>query len=98
MDRILPKPTVVQKEDVANFSFPKTEVLQSAEDIRERARKIDRATTLGNIDHVKIKIIFEDNEAIKQVETTIWASTEKNIVLKKGVIIPVNRIHQIDLL
>jgi hypothetical protein len=29
------------------------------------------------------------------VETTIWATTDKRIVLKGGVVIPINRIHQV---
>lgn len=98
MDKTTTNPILVEKEDIENFVFPKEEVLDTPESIKERARKIDRATTLGNIDHVKIKIIFKDSEAVKQVKTTIWASTENNIVLKKGVIIPVYRILDVHLI
>ena len=50
---------------------------------------------LGNIHRVKMKITFEDDECTKQVRTTIWAVGDKNIVLKKGVIIPIHRIIDI---
>jgi hypothetical protein len=32
------------------------------------------------------------------VETTIWATTDTAIMLKGGVVIPIHRIHSIDLL
>jgi hypothetical protein len=50
---------------------------------------------LGNIHRVKMKITFEDAECTKQVRTTIWAVGDKNIVLKKGVTIPIERIIDI---
>jgi len=60
-------------------------------------RQVDiiQAMRLGNIERYKVKIIFEDTESIKMVKTTIWAVTERRIVLKRGVVIPVHRIHSI---
>ena len=58
---------------------------------------LERATTLGNVEQTKIKIIFEDTESIKQVETTIWATTDKRIILKGGVVIPISRIHEVKI-
>jgi hypothetical protein len=52
---------------------------------------------LGNIDRTKMRIIFEDNEGIKEVRTTVWAVGDKNIVLKKGVTIPINRLIDVIL-
>ncbi len=89
---------LVQKEEVEGFHFPHEEVLNDPQAIKQRKVDLERATTLGNVEHNKIKIYFEDNEAVKVVETTIWATGEQNIVLKKGVFIPVNRIHQIKML
>jgi uncharacterized protein (UPF0248 family) len=95
MEEVTKKPLMVQKEEIANFHFPIKEVLSSEEEIKVRRKELERATTLGNIERYKIKIVFEDTEAIKRVETTIWATTEKNIILKGGVFIPIHRIHSI---
>ena len=91
-------PIIVSKESIAELSFPDTEVLDNAEAISSRLTELERATTLGNIEHNKIKIIFEDNAGVKQVETTIWATTDKRIVLKSGVAIPIHRIHLLKIL
>ncbi len=90
--------TLVQKEEIGEFQFPKEEVLSTVEEIKLRKRDLERATTLGNVEHAKIKIYFEDDHGPKVVETTIWATGEDYIVLKKGVLIPIHRIHLIKFL
>ncbi len=86
---------LIDKELIASLNFPKTDVLESKEDIVERINDLDRALSLGNLEHVKIKIYFEDDTSKKMVETTIWGVTDSRVILKQGAVIPVNRIHKI---
>ena len=94
----LQNPIIVSKESISNLIFPNTEVLKLKEDITNRMLDLERATTLGNVEHNKIKVIFDDNEGLKQVETTIWATTDKRIILKGGVVIPIIRIHEVKII
>lgn len=87
---------LVDKEIVGNLHFPAEEVLSSHELQKEREYELQRAASLGT-DKVKIKILFEDAEALKQVETTVWAVTKDRVVLKHGVTIPIKRIHEIKI-
>ena len=87
--------TIVAKENVSLLSFPKNDVLYSELKQNERKRRVVRAMKLGNNKKHKVKIIFEDLDSLKKVETTIWGVTEKNIILKKGTLIPIHRIHEI---
>jgi len=57
-----------------------------------------KATRLGNVLRNKVKIVFEDALGIKAVETTVWATTERNIALKGGTIIPIHRILEVNFL
>ena len=86
---------LIDKELIPRLNFPKAEVLEEKEDIAERKNDLDRALSLGNLEHVKIKIYFEDDASKKMVETTIWGVTEERVILKQGVVIPVKRIHKI---
>ena len=86
---------LIDKELIASLNFPKSDVLEDKEDIAERRNDLDRALSLGNLEHVKIKIYFEDDMSKKMVETTIWGVTDSRVILKQGVVIPVNRIHKI---
>jgi len=88
--------TTIEKESITELSFPKEEVISNNTERREeRNSRIVRAMKLGNTKKIKVKIHFEDTIDIKKVETTIWGVTEKNIILKQGTVIPINRIHEI---
>ena len=91
-------PTLIKKEKVPLLHFPSTEVLLIPEAIASRNIDLKYAVKLGNLDRYKVKIIFEDDHALRKVETTIWAVTEKMVVLKKGAMIPIHRIHEVKFL
>lgn len=86
---------LIDKENVKTLSFPLEDVLSDEIEAKQRKQDLERALSLGNLEHLKIKIYFEDNESLKLVETTIWGVTEERIILKQGVTIPINRIHKI---
>lgn len=86
----------MEKEEVATLVFPHEDVLDDKLAISQRKQDLERASALGNTDHVKIKIYFKDDVANRVVETTIWGVTDQRIILKKGVLIPIHRIYKID--
>ncbi|MCB0409276.1 MAG: hypothetical protein KDD29_03595 [Flavobacteriales bacterium] len=92
---ILKTAPLVAKEDISQLTFPKEEVLSTKEEQKELKDKIERGLKLGNAFKGKVKILFEDSEGLKTVETTIWGVTDKNILLKQTTILPIRRIHDI---
>ena len=86
---------LVEKEQISELKFPAIEVLSDDAARKERLQMLLIGLTLGNGQRRKVKIIFEDNEGVKQVETTIWAVTEKNVILKQGVCVPIHRVHEV---
>ncbi|MCH8318779.1 MAG: hypothetical protein IIA88_09855 [Bacteroidetes bacterium] len=88
--------SLIEKEKIGKLQFPGEEVLKSLTAIEKRRLQLEGATILGNSYRHKVKIIFETLKGIKQVDTTIWATTEKNITLKGGVIIPIHCIHKVE--
>jgi hypothetical protein len=87
----------IEKEKIETLKFPAQDVLIDKEQIKERESELNRALALGNLEHTKIKIYFEDDQSLKLVETTVWGVTDKRVILKKGVVIPINRVHKISL-
>ena len=83
----------IAKENIHFLVFPNGEVLQDDYAIRQRFNDLYRAQALGNLEHSKIKIFFEDNASKRMVETTVWAVTDKSVILKQGVGIPIHRIY-----
>lgn len=83
----------IAKEQIHTLKFPHTDVLDNPQAISQRKVDLRRALALGNLEHSKIKIFFEDNQSKKMVETTVWAVTDEQVVLKQGAGIPINRIY-----
>ena len=85
----------IEKEKISGLKFPDNDVLMDNDEIKLRSQNLERALKLGNLEHNKIKIVFEDSESVKQVETTVWGVTDKRVILKQGVVIPIHRIHHV---
>ena len=85
----------IEKEEVAFLRFPNKEVLADNTLIKQRDSDLKRALSLGNLEHSKIKIYFEDDTSPKYIETTVWGVTDKRVILKQNMVIPINRIHKI---
>ena len=95
MEAILQKAELVEKEKIGELHFPQSEVVVDETARKLRQKDLSDATILGNIEHNKVKIVFEDDKGVKYTETTIWATGEESIVLKSGITIPLHRIHRI---
>jgi uncharacterized protein (UPF0248 family) len=87
----------IEREDISACIFPENDVLLDEESIKKRARKIHRATSLGNLEQQKVSIFFQDSEELKCLHTTIWAQTGAKIILKENVQLPVHRILEIKI-
>ena len=88
---------MIEKENISGLKFPTEDVLKYKDSIAERESELNRALVLGNLGHTKIKIYFEDDTSRKLVETTVWGVTDKRVILKQGVVIPINRVYKISL-
>jgi hypothetical protein len=89
------RPLSIEKENIRGLKFPANDVLASKDEIKIRYSNLERALKLGNLEHNKIKIVFEDADGLKQVETTVWGVTDKRVILKHGILIPIHRIYEI---
>ncbi len=85
----------IEKEMIPNLSFKEAVNIEQQEGLKER---LIEATKLGNLHRGKIAIVFRDDEGLKQVETTIWATGAKYICLKGGVWLPISRIKEVKFL
>ena len=87
---------IIQKENIDTLNFGQKEVLQDNKEITIRSRRLKRAEQLGNAYKAKAKIAFRSLEGIFRVETTVWATTEKFVSLKGGILIPIHCIKGVE--
>ncbi len=90
-----PVPLTIEKEYIASLHFPDQEVLISPEEIKQRKADAEQGSVIGNGYRSKVSISFKDAEGLKQVETTIWAVTNKRVILKNNMTIPLHRIIKV---
>ena len=93
----LPNAPLIPKEHIPALRFPKQPLVIPDEQRRAIMQKLADATRLGNAEHGKCRILFEDDEGLKAVETTIWTFDPDHIVLKYGMTIPVSRVVSVDI-
>jgi hypothetical protein len=89
---------LIAKEDVPKYHCVTYDVLDTPEARAERKAELEKAMILGNSEHVKYKIFFTTTDGIKEVETTVWATTDDTITLKGGIVIPIAAINRITFL
>ncbi len=85
----------IDKETVPCLNFPHNEVLETIEAKKIRNQVLNRASILGNIDRTKMHIVFKDSLGLKKIHTTIWAVTDKYVILKGASLIPLHRIVKV---
>ena len=90
------KPIEIPKEDLKKIKFGDDDVLSIKEDIFQRKINLNRASALGAQSKSNIKIYFKDADGIKyKVIATVWAATEKNVTLKKEIMIPLRSVYKV---
>jgi len=86
-------PMMIEKEIIDTLTF--CEAKLGTKEVESITKKLFDAMMLGNMDHYKVKISFNTLDGVKEVFTTIWATTDRFIVLKGGRYIPINSIIEV---
>jgi hypothetical protein len=91
------KSHLIDKTQIPTLSFSETDVLNNLNEIRTRAELLITAMKLGNNYKHKVKLFFKDKFNNKHIETTIWHTDSKYVILKGGITLPVNSIYKVEL-
>jgi hypothetical protein len=87
---------LIDKERIPELTFPKEDVLLTNEEKEQRIADLNNVTILGNAGHIKVEIFFEDTTTKYVVNTTVWGVTDARVILKQGIVIPINRIVKVS--
>jgi len=86
-----------KKEFLYTLKFPDEDVIKNQQEKELRLHAINRAMRLGNVVKNKVRIYFKDSlNRVVFVYTTVWGVTKNDVILKKGVTLPIKRIIQVD--
>lgn len=85
----------IAKEEIPLLQVANTEVHSELYRIIHRKQLLVQGMLAGNNCRNKVRIIFEATDGTFQVETAIWAITDDFVLLKGGVYLPINCIHDV---
>ncbi|GGG19354.1 hypothetical protein GCM10011344_20010 [Dokdonia pacifica] len=86
-----------KKEFLYTLKFPDEDVIKNQQEKELRLHSINRAMRLGNVVKNKVRIYFRDSlDRVIFVYTTVWGVTKNDVILKKGVTLPIKRIIHVD--
>lgn len=88
-------PELISKESIPGLSFESKRPFSDSIS-EEMDRKIFQAMVMGNTYRKKVTITFNTDEGVKQVETTVWGTTNRGLLLKNGIRIPLGSIIDIE--
>lgn len=88
---------LIKKEEILTLHPIEQDVLSLRDKQADRIRRLDQALENAQRHHRQAIVTFQTEEGMKQVRATIWAMTDKNIVLKGGITIPVCSILDVEL-
>ena len=87
----------IDKFQITGTKFIAGDVLENVFDRQERARKLRHALILGNIYKHSVLLFFKNNlEQVMKTEAKVRSVTEKYVILKNNIHIPISSILNIE--
>lgn len=87
----------ISVREIEHMQFGANDVCTTQDAITERWCQLNHAMKLGNLEKVSSKILFENAAGeLLTVESTVWATTAQNVILKYGLMIPIRAIHEVS--
>ena len=86
----------IDKVDIPLIKFANTDVLIDNEQKSFRRFELIRAQTLGNLYKQSVEIQFQNTDGdLLETQASVWAVTDKKVILKHGLTIPVNAVYKV---
>ena len=81
----------------AKIQFKKEEVLSSVHEKSERLKRLISAMKLGNNHKQKVRIHFMNiNDQLMEIKAKVWSVTEKYVILRNSIAIPITSIREVN--
>ena len=87
----------LDNDQILKIAFKNDNNMSVQEHINMKDQKLYMAMLMGNNYYNNVRIIFNTEEGESEIVSRIWARTDKFIVLRGGVFIPINSVVDIIL-
>ena len=83
----------IEKQELLKVVFKNEETMYIQEQTREQ--KLYMAMLMGNHRYDNVRILFNTEDGEREILSRIWARTDKFVVLKGGMFIPIGAVSDI---
>ena len=87
----------IEQSDLLQVAFKNDKTRSIQESVKAKNQKVYMAMLMGNRNSDNVRILFNTEEGEREVVSRIWACTDKSLVLKGGVFIPIGAVIDIIL-
>lgn len=82
---------------ISTIQFKKEDVFLSLIEKKERLKKLISAMKLGNNHKQKVRIHFMNiNDQLLEIKAKVWSVTEKYVILRNSIAIPISSIRDVN--
>lgn len=83
--------------DHSSMSFKPHDVLNSHYEQHERLKRLHKAMKLGNNHKHKVRLfIVNANDQLMEIKAKVWSVTEKYVILKNSITIPISSVRNVN--
>jgi hypothetical protein len=87
----------IDKYQINGTKFTSNDVLESGFEREERSRKLKQAMILGNIYKHRVRLFFKNrSDQVLKTEAKVRSVTEKYVVLKNSIHIPIASVLNVE--
>ena len=82
---------------VSQIQFKKEDVYVTKFEKQERLKRLIAAMKLGNNHNQKVRINFLNrNDQMMEIKAKVWSVTEKYVLLRNGIAIPISSVSEVN--
>ena len=85
----------IEQKELLRVIFKNEETMYIQEQVKSRDQKLYMAMLMGNHYYDNVRILFNTEDGEREVTSRIWARTDKFVVLKGGMFIPIGAVIDI---
>jgi hypothetical protein len=88
---------LIEQDDLLKVTFKNDRTMYIQEELKTRDQKLYMAMVMGNNYYENVRILFNTEDGVRELVSRIWARTDKFVVLKGGMFIPIGAVIDIIL-
>ena len=85
-------PGIVKEQELQQTVFKNEGKMYAQEQLKSRHQKLYAGMLFGNNFNQNVRILFNTEDGVREIFSRVWATTDRHVVLRSGVFLPISAI------